>query len=88
LVLIEGSAELGNARGNLDSVEEDSFLSLEDDVFGPLDEPSEVASGQNAVADSEVARAFLEERVSLLLDLLATFFDFLSFSHSWLKILY
>jgi hypothetical protein len=84
LVLIEGSGELGNCRGDLYSAQEDSFLSLENDVFGPLDEPGEVASGQNVVADSEVARAFLEERVALLLDLLATFLDLLSFSHSGL----
>lgn len=73
---------MGDHRRNFDSVEENSFLSLEDDVLGPLHEPGEVALGQYVVADSEVARTFFEERVGSLLDLLAAFLNFLAFSHS------
>ena len=82
MVLIESSGELSNCWGNFDSVEEDSFLSLENDVFGPLHESSEVASWQYAVTDSEVARTLFEERVCLLFDFLGSFLDFLAFSLS------
>ena len=82
MVLIESSGELSNCWWNFDSVEEDSFLSLENDVFGPLHKSGEVASWQYAVSDSEVARSLFEERIALLFDFLASFLDFLAFSLS------
>ena len=57
-------------------------MSLEDDVFGPLNEPGEVAFGQNVVADSEVAGLFIEEGVRFLFDFLGSFLAFLSFGLS------
>lgn len=80
LVLVEGSRELGNGGRDLDSGKKDAFLSLKGDVFGPLDEPGEVASGLDAVSDAEIARSLLEERVDLLLDLLSALFSLSSFS--------
>ena len=50
LVSIEGSGELSDGWGDFDSVEENPFLALEDDVFGPLDEAGQIAFGYNVVA--------------------------------------
>ena len=71
---------MGDCGGNFDSVEQNSFLSLEDDVLGPLHESGQIASGLYVVASSEVARSFLEEGVGLLFNFLGSFFSFLSFS--------
>lgn len=79
MVLIEGLGELGNGRGHLYSGEKDSLLSLEGDVFRPLDETGQVAGGLNAVSHSEVAGTLLEERVDLLFDLFGTLFSLHSF---------
>ena len=73
MVFVEGPCELGNGGGDFDPAEEDAFLSLHDDVLGPLDEPGEVTAGLYIVADSEVPGSFFEEGVGLLLHLLASF---------------
>jgi hypothetical protein len=80
LVLVEGAGELGDGGGHLDAGEEDAFLSLEGDVFGPLDEAGEVALGLDGVAHSEVAGTFLEEGVHSLLHLLCSLFSLNAFS--------
>jgi hypothetical protein len=81
LVFIKGSGELGDGGGHLDSGQKNSLLSLEGDVFGPLDEAGEVSGGLDAVANSEIARSFLEERVHLLLHLLGALLSLHSFGH-------
>lgn len=67
------------AGGDFDSAEENPFLPLEGNIFGPLDEPGEVTGGLNAVADAEVAGPLFKKRVSLLFDFLASLFSFNSF---------
>ena len=57
-------------------------MSLEGDVFGPSDEPGEVSFGLDVVADAEVARSFLEERIDFLLNLLSSLFSFNCFALS------
>jgi len=61
LRLLDGVLELSNAWGDLESLHEDSLLSLDSDVLGPSDESSEVPLGLNVSTDSEVLGALLEE---------------------------
>jgi len=75
LVLVQGPGELGDGRGNLDPGQKNSLLTLEGDVFGPLDKPGEVSGGLDAVAHPEVAWPLLEQRVHLLLHLLCALFS-------------
>lgn len=49
-ILVEGVLELGDSRGNLETLVEDDLLTLETDVFRPLDEASKIASGLNVLA--------------------------------------
>lgn len=56
-------------RGDLQSLEENSLLTLDADVFGPLDEASEISHGLDVATDSKVTRILLEQRA---LDLLGT----------------
>ena len=44
-VLVKGVRELGDGRGNLQALVEDDLLTLEADVFGPLDEAGQVTLG-------------------------------------------
>lgn len=44
-VLVEGVTELSDGRGDLESLVKDDLLSLESDIFGPLDESGEVLLG-------------------------------------------
>lgn len=55
--------ELGNCGRDLKTLVEDDLLALEADVLGPLDKSGEICGGLNVLADAEVARARLEERV-------------------------
>ena len=80
LVLLKGSGELGNDSRYFNSTEKDSFLSLELDILGPLDESGQVSFGLNIVAHSEVSGSLFEERVCLLLNLLHTSLSFDSFT--------
>lgn len=62
-VLVENLLELGDRRGDLQAEVEDLLLALETDVLGPLDHAREVALGLDVLADTEVARTLLKERV-------------------------
>lgn len=62
-VLVEHLLELGDRRGDLQAEVEDLLLALETDVLGPLDHAREVALGLDVLADTEVARTLLKERV-------------------------
>lgn len=46
-VLVQGVRELGNGRGNLETLVQDDLLALEANIFGPLDEASQVGLGLN-----------------------------------------
>ena len=80
MVLLEGSRELGDDSGYFDSAQEDPFLSLELDVFGPPDESGEVALRLDVIARPEVPGSLLEKRVRLLLDLLHASFSLAAFA--------
>ena len=73
---------MGDCGRHFDSVEENSFLPLENYVLGPLHEPGEVAFREYVVAQSEVTWSLFEERVGFLLYLLGSFLSFLSFGLS------
>lgn len=64
-VLVEGVAELGNRRGNLEALVKDNLLALEANVFGPLDEAGNIALGLDVLANTEVLGGALEARVLL-----------------------
>ena len=50
------------SRGNLQSLKKNSLLTLDADVFGPLDEASEISLGLDVATDSKVTSILLEER--------------------------
>lgn len=65
LVSVDGGLELVQCWGNLESLEEDSLLSLEDNVFGPSDESGQISDGLDITTNSEVSGFLFEEGVSL-----------------------
>jgi len=77
-------AELVDHWWNLESLLENGTLSLKSNVFGPLDEASQVSLGLHILADAEVLWSLLEKRVLnlfgfLLLDQRGSSGDALSF---------
>lgn len=46
---------------DLQSLQEDSLLTLDADVFGPLDEAGEVSHGLDVATDSKVTSILLEQ---------------------------
>lgn len=54
--------ELRNGRGNLESLVQNTLLSLNADVLGPLHEPGQVSLWLDVTAQSEVAWVLLEQR--------------------------
>jgi len=62
-VLVENLLELGDRRGHLEAHVEDLLLALKTDILGPLHHARQVASGLDILADTEVARPLLDERV-------------------------
>ena len=71
---------MSNGGGDFQSGEENSFLSLECDVFRPLDESCQVSGWLNAVTESEILWSLLEKRIGLLLNFLDCSFSFNSFT--------
>tara|TARA_B100000787_G_C16007996_1_gene213035 strand:+ start:197 stop:526 length:330 start_codon:yes stop_codon:yes gene_type:complete len=65
LRFVDSVGKLGNAWGDLESLHEDSLLSLDSDVFGPFDESGEISLGLDVASNSEVSGALLEEGVLL-----------------------
>jgi hypothetical protein len=63
LVLVEDLGEDVESGGHLESHHEDSLLSLDSDVLGPLDESGEVSSGLDVTTDTEASGGLLEESV-------------------------
>jgi len=66
-LLVQSLAELVDARGHLESLLENSALSLEFDVLGPSDESREVALGLDVLSNTKVLGSLLKERVLLSL---------------------
>lgn len=62
-VAVEDVLELSESRGNLQAHLKDLLLSLEADILGPLDHARDISLGLDVLADAEVARSLLEERV-------------------------
>jgi len=65
-------SELVDGGGHLQSGEENSLLSLNTDVLGPLDKSGEITLGLDVTTDSEVSGALLEKGALLSLISLAT----------------
>jgi len=63
LRFLNSVGELGNAWWDLESLHEDSLLSLDSDVLRPSDESGEVSLGLDVATNSEVLGALLEEGV-------------------------
>jgi len=61
LVLLEGLSELVDLRGHLQSLHQDSLLSLDANVLGPSDETGEVTLWLDVSSKTEVASILLEE---------------------------
>ena len=82
MVLLESLSELVDCGGNLQSLEENSLLSLNTDVLGPLHKSGKVALGLDITTNSEVSGALLEKGALLGLVGLTTGTNnnFLSFS--------
>ena len=62
LVLLDGVGELVDGGGHLQSLHQNSLLSLDSDVLRPLDETGEVSLWLDVASESEVPRPLLEER--------------------------
>ena len=62
-VAVQGVSELRDGRWDLEAEVQDLLLALETDVFGPLHHAREVAPGLDVLANAEVARPLLDERV-------------------------
>lgn len=61
LVLLKGLAELVDLGRHLQSLHEDSLLSLDANVARPFDEAGEVTLGLDVTSKSEVSSVLLEE---------------------------
>jgi hypothetical protein len=48
-VLVKSVGELGDGRGNLETLVQDDLLALEADIFGPLDKASQVSLGADVL---------------------------------------
>ena len=62
LVLLKGLAELVDLRGHLQSLHQNSLLSLDTNVARPFNEASEVALWLDVSSKSEIFSTLLEER--------------------------
>jgi hypothetical protein len=62
-VAVKNVLELGDRRRDLQAHVQDLALALQADVGGPFDEAGQVATGLDVLANTEVLRAALNERV-------------------------
>ena len=86
LVLVEGLSELVELGRHLESLHENTLLSLDAHVARPLDEACEVTLGLDISSKTEVANLLLEERARTSGSATSTSFRFndllsLSFLH-------
>ena len=61
LVLLECLGELVDGGGHLESLHEDTLLSLDTDILWPLDETGQVSLWLDVSSESEVSGSLLEE---------------------------
>jgi len=61
--LVSGSSELVDRGGDLQSVHQDTSLSLKLNVLGPSNESGKISLGLNRLSNTEVSISLLEERV-------------------------
>ena len=61
MVLIDGLRELVECGGNLQSLKKNSLLTLDANVFWPLDEASEISLGLDVATNSKVTSILLEQ---------------------------
>jgi len=78
-VLVDGLGELLDGTWDLQSLHEDSLLSLEKDVLGPSHKSGEISSWEDISTDSEIFWSGLEEWIGLS--------DFLGFRFSSVSVL-
>jgi hypothetical protein len=64
-VAVKNLLELGDRWGDLEAEVQDLALALKADILGPAHHAREVALGLDVLANAEVARALLDERVLL-----------------------
>ena len=67
-VLVQRLGKLVDGGRHLQSLVQDSALSLKTHILGPLDEPVEILLERKGTADAELLRPLLEQRVGHLLD--------------------
>ena len=67
MILVESTCELVDGWWHFESHVQDSLLTLNTDVLGPLYEAREVALGLDISANTEIASTLLEEGVLLFL---------------------
>jgi hypothetical protein len=63
VVLVQSLGELVNGRRGLQALVQNTALTLETHVLGPLDVASNVSAGQSITTDGEGLRAALKESV-------------------------
>ena len=61
LILVNGVLELVNGGGDLQSLEKNSLLTLNSDVFWPLDESCEVSLWLDVSSNSKVSSILCEQ---------------------------
>ena len=61
LVPVDSLGELIKSRGDLQSLEKNSLLTLDANVFGPLDETSEISLWLDVSSDSKVTSILREQ---------------------------
>ena len=61
MVLLDGLGELVDGGGHLESLHEDTLLSLDTDILWPLDETGQVSLWLDVSSKSEVSGSLLEE---------------------------
>ena len=71
-VAVKNVLELGDRRRDLQAHVQDLALALQTDVGGPFDEARQVTAGLDVLADTEVLRATLDERVLVIVVLVSS----------------
>ena len=67
MVLVNSLLELVEGRRHLQSLEQDSLLTLNTNIFWPPDEAGQVSLGLDVASNSEVFGVLFEERAVILL---------------------
>lgn len=79
-ILLKGSRELSDSSWHFESSQEDSLLSLESNVFGPLHKPGQVSCRLDVISKSKVSWSLFEKRIGFFFNFLDSFFSFNPFT--------